>query len=261
MLPNTKNLSLLLLLLMGQMMRIMSYDRGANERNAIPGLTFLGQALKWHRLDDGVMGGQSETLHSFQSQDTTASADVDADAPQQPALHFTGQINTNGGGFCSIRSPIAMGTMPSTTAALRIRHVGDGKTYKFLMSDGNKSTFGPSRRSPSWQVDLPTSKEGVEETSIVGLESFVPSVMGGGGPRVVDRSGDDDIKQLDPTQVSEMGFMLSLKLSNGQPNPVETYGSGIFPFSLKILSIEPVSAVGEVVSDCDAGKNDSECKL
>ena len=39
-----------------------------------------------------------------------------------------------------------------------------------------------------------------------------------------------------------MGFMLSLKLSNGSSNPVETFGSGIFPFSLTIRSIDIVSA-------------------
>ena len=49
-------------------------------------LNLLGHTLKWHRLDDGVMGGQSETLHA-------SSTDTDE-------LHFTGQINTQGGGFC-----------------------------------------------------------------------------------------------------------------------------------------------------------------
>ena len=49
-------------------------------------LNLLGHTLKWHRLVDGVMGGQSETLHA-------SSTDTDE-------LHFTGQINTQGGGFC-----------------------------------------------------------------------------------------------------------------------------------------------------------------
>mmetsp|Transcript_23187 Transcript_23187/g.36259 ORF Transcript_23187/g.36259 Transcript_23187/m.36259 type:complete len:215 (-) Transcript_23187:1305-1949(-) len=201
------------LLLMGQILRIMAYDRAANERNAIQGLKLLDKPLHWYRLDDGVMGGQSNTLHSFDS-----------------VLNFSGQINCNGGGFTSIRSAIP-GGLPSETTGVRLTFSGDGKTYKLLFSDGNKSAFGPSKRSPSWQIDLPT-EEGVEETTIISFESLTPSLQG--GPINTDA-------KLNPTQIQEMGFMLSLKLSNGKPNPVETYGSGIFPFSLKIKHIEPVS--------------------
>lgn len=173
--------------------------------------------MNWHRLDDGVMGGQSETLHS-------SSSDVSE-------LHFTGQINTEGGGFCSIRSPIP-GGLPEGTVAVRVCYVGDGKTYKVLFSDGNKSTFGPSRRSPSWQTDLPT-KDGVEDNAVIRLDSLTPSLQG--GPISTD-------SKINPVEVKEMGFMLSLKLSNGESNPVETFGSGIFPFSLRIRSIEALSA-------------------
>ena len=175
----------------------------------------MGRDLNWHRLDDGVMGGQSNTLHS---------------CTETGELDFSGQINTQGGGFCSIRSPIE-GGLPPNTAAIRVCYVGDGKTYKVLFSDGNKSAFGPSRRSPSWQCDLPT-KKGVEDTTTIRLDSLIPSLQGG--------PVKTDVK-LNPTEVKEMGFMLSLKLSSGKSNPVETYGSGIFPFSLKILSIESVS--------------------
>lgn len=207
---------------MGQVLRIMAYDRAANERNAIQGLKLLDQNLKWHRLDDGVMGGQSETLHSYDE-----------------VLNFSGHINCAGGGFTSIRSAISDG-LPSQTTGVKVTYIGDGKTYKVLFSDGSKSTFGPSRRSPSWQIDLPT-KEGAEETTIISFKDLTPSLQG--GPIDTDAT-------LDPTQIKEMGFMLSLKLSNGKPNPVETFGSGIFPFTLKIKSIEPISR-----DDCNAGKS------
>ena len=146
-------------------------------------------------------------------------------------LHFTGQINTQGGGFCSIRSPIE-GGLPSDTAAIRVRYVGDGKTFKVLFSVGNQSAFGPSRRSPSWQHDLPT-KQGIEETTIIRLESFTPSLQRG--------AVETDVK-LDPVKVQQLGFMLSLKLGSGESNPVKTFGCGIFPFSLKVRSIEVVKA-------------------
>ena len=123
------------------------------------------------------MGGQSESLHTS------------TDAGE---LHFTGKINTNGGGFTSIRSPIE-GGLASDTTAIRVSYIGDGKTYKVLLSDGNKSAFGPSRRSPSWQTDLPTKRDGSEETTIISLDSFVPSLQG--GPAKIDG-------KLDPTEVS-----------------------------------------------------------
>jgi hypothetical protein len=162
------------------------------------------------------MGGMSETLHS---------------AGAGGELKFSGQINTHGGGFCSIRSRIE-GGLPADTVAIRVRYIGDGKTYKVLLSDGSKSAFGPSRRSPSWQSDLPT-KVGVDDMATIRLDSFIPSLQG--GPTASD-------SKLDATKVEELGFMLSLKLSSGESNPVETFGSGIFPFSLKIRSIDAVSA-------------------
>ena len=210
---------------MGQAIRAMKYDRTANECNAIPGLTFHGRQLQWHRLDDGVMGGKSETVHSCSTSDD---------------LIFAGQINTDGGGFCSIRTPLIPGELTRDTVAVRVCYIGDGKTYKILFSDKNKSAFGPSRRSPSWQMDLPT-KSGVEETINIRFDELVPSLQGGPMKNINDDNNHTEIK-IDPTTVEEMGFMLSLKLSNGSSNPVETFGSGIFPFSLTIRSIDIVSA-------------------
>ena len=69
---------------MGQVNRMMKYDREANERNAIGALNFVNNELSWYRLDDGVMGGQSESNHSCLN---------------DGSLHFEGEINTNGGGI------------------------------------------------------------------------------------------------------------------------------------------------------------------
>lgn len=206
---------------MGQAVRIIKYDRAENERNAIPALkmNLLNQEaaeLKWHRLDDGVMGGQSESLHA---------------CSKDGSLNFKGQINTNGGGFCSIRSPLPQG-LPENTNAIRLRFKGDGKTYKLLLSDGNRSTFGPSRRSPSWQCDIPTQKLEESEEITIPFSSLKPSF----GPRPVS----SETAKFDASAMEEIGFMLSLQLSDGSSNPVETFGTGIFPFSFQIYSIHPI---------------------
>ena len=74
----------------------------------------------------------------------------------------------------------------------------------------------------------------MEDITTISLDSLTPSVIGG--------PVSTDVKLINPAEVREIGFMLSLKLSSGESNPVETFGSGIFPFSLKIRSIETVSA-------------------
>jgi len=38
----------------------------------------------------------------------------------------------------------------------------------------------------------------------------------------------------------QIGLMLSLKLSDGSANPKESFGEGIFPFSLIVESLEIV---------------------
>jgi len=205
---------------MGQAVRVMRYDRGANEAAALAALELLGQDLKWFRLDDGVMGGQSETTHSSEGE----------------GLNFQGIINTDGGGFCSIRAKLQQGFDEDVTG-FRLKFIGDGKTYKFTLSNGKSSTGGPFARSPSWQTDLPTLS-GKEQTVVLPLSDLTPSF----GGRPSSRPSAEELAKykLDPSSIQEIGLMLSLQLSDGTPNPKNTFGEGVFPFSLQVKSIEPV---------------------
>eukprot|EP00980_Cylindrotheca_fusiformis_P001018 scaffold276_cov132-Cylindrotheca_fusiformis.AAC.13 len=196
---------------MGNIVRMMKYDKSANEKSAIAALNFLDQDLSWFRLDDGVMGGQSLTDHQ---------------KSEDGSLDFCGTINTSGGGFCSIRADFQ--GLPENTTAIRIRYSGDGKTYKFLLSDGTRGFS-----TPSWQHDIVTDPSKKNQTTDIALKDLKASM----GPRRAP-SG----MELDASSIKEVGVMLSLKLSNGEPNPIETFGSGIFPFSLKIHSIEPITS-------------------
>ena len=167
--------------------------------------------LSWYKLDDPVMGGQSETDHTVENNH----------------LHFKGTINTNGGGFASIRSKLPSEVDLSSATGLRLRIQGDGKTYKIFMTDG--SAGGPMSRSPSWQMDVPTAGEWQDVD--IPFDKFLPSF----GPRTCS---DGSHYKFDAKEMKELGLMLSLKLADGKPNPKETFGEGIFPFSLKVESID-----------------------
>lgn len=226
-------------------MRVATYDRAANERNAVSALYMSGHPLHWFRLDDGVMGGLSETHHTASSQDEASGGAGGG------VLHFAGTINTSGGGFASVRTKIPADLLTPSTTGLRLRYRGDGKTYKVFLTDGNRSTGGPMSKTPSWQADLPTrnladSADEWDETTVP-LSELLPNF----GGRMTSRPPEEERHKyvLDVTTVREVGLMLSLKLSDGRPNPKETFGEGVFPFSLQVQSIEPVMrADGEATS-------------
>jgi len=213
---------------MGNVARMAKYDRAANVANAIESLQLQGHTLKWHRLDDGVMGGRSETIHA----NTKRTLD---DGTILQGLDFTGTINTNGGGFTSIRAPLIQTTIGNS---IRLKLRGDGKTYKLLLSDGNSSFMSGS---PSWQVDIPTKPltlqddAAASEEITIPLSSLRPSFGGRPSNRPTIANHNYTFRMED---MKELGFMLSLRLSDGSPNPKETFGEGIFDFSLFVESIE-----------------------
>lgn len=209
---------------MGQAMRAMSYDQASNERNSVPALEFGATPLQWYRLDDGVMGGKSETVVQQQQEGSTD-------------LHFTGTINTAGGGFTSVRAPVPDG-LPQDMVAVQLKFRGDGKTYKVLLSDGNKSTGSPFSRSPSWQIDVPTKKSNDDEWEEItlNLSDFVPSF----GGKASTRPDKAKAYNLVASEMKQVGLMLSLVLADGTSNPPETFGEGEFEFSLRVESVAPV---------------------
>lgn len=157
-------------------------------------------ALGGHRfvvVNDNIMGGRS-----------TSQVEGAGDA-----LRFTGLINTNGGGFASCRTEARV---PAGAKHVKLRVRGDGKLYKFTLRDG----LG----GPTFQHDFRTSAGSGEcEEFVLPFASFLPSVMGRKPAYSVP---------LDLAQMSQAGFMLSLKTSRGEPNPA--FGEGVFPFALVV---------------------------
>lgn len=239
-----------------------SYDRALIEEQAtVPALAISGCHLHWFRLDDGVMGGQSETRHQATNTGTCiANADANSNSAHAdgttvgatitPALLlFQGTINTNGGGFCTVKTKIPSSVNLKPSHAIKIRYRGDGKTYKVVLSSGRQgSSSGGGGISkppiPSWQADLPTDQSvadaGSWQEAVIPFSSLLPSYRGGSSyVQQQQKQQQQPTFNLD-TDCRELGFMLSLKLSNGSPNPKETYGEGIFDFSLHIKSLELV---------------------
>lgn len=209
-------------------MRSMKYDRASNVANAVPfNLELNGSKLNFYRLDDGVMGGLSNTHQDILLQSSKS---------QGFKLAFAGTINTNGGGFTSIRSELTS-SLPVDAKGIKLKYRGDGKTYKVLLSNGVGG--GPFSKSPSWQMDLPTERRSVseeaEEATLL-FEDFLPSF----GGRSKMTSSERAAYQFVNSDIKQIGLMLSLQLSNGGPNPIETFGSGIFDFRLELESIELV---------------------
>ena len=79
-------------------------------------------------------------------------------------------------------------------------------------------------------------------------ESLLPAF--GGGPRNQPTAAEKAACVFDATDMKQIGFMLSLRLADGSPNPVATFGQGIFDFSLDVASIEPI--FGEKINKDDA---------
>jgi len=164
--------------------------------------------LKFFRINDEVMGGKSTSSLEYSD-----------------ALIFNGTINTDGGGFCSIRTlgddtPLGL----SSGGALLVDAAGDGMLYKVTLHTSDSWSMG----TPTWSYDF---LAGDRKTYQIPLSAFVASRQG--------RSSSE--KTLDAEQVTGIGFSLSLLTSDGEANP--NFGPG--PFSLQVYGVREVSGETE----------------
>lgn len=100
---------------------------------------------QWQVVNDTVMGGRSRSQYSI----------------ERGLLRFSGVLNTNGGGFASLRSS----RLPSDLSGyslVRLRVLGDGRVYRFRMFvDGDRASYQSGFRTVAgtWQiVELPVSQ-------------------------------------------------------------------------------------------------------
>ncbi|MEM6392483.1 MAG: CIA30 family protein [Planctomycetota bacterium] len=151
---------------------------------------------RWYPLLDNVMGGRS-----------LGTLDI-ADG----VLAFTGSINTNGGGFASLRLPLSPGTLAETThISLRLRvpdtpELRDRGPFRLILIDDlhtlpHSDSDHRSRRI-THRVDLPLDPAlaGDWQTVTVALTRMQPSWRGRSMPNEAP---------LNPDRTVELGLILN----------------------------------------------------
>lgn len=100
-----------------------------------------GDGASWQIVNDTVMGGRSSSAFRV----------------SEEALVFSGTLNTNGGGFASVRSgPLAVRGKAQNVVRVRVK--GDGRQYQLrLYSAATGTTYRAQFDSTDdWQtIDLP----------------------------------------------------------------------------------------------------------
>ena len=132
--------------------------------------------LGWYVVNDNVMGGRSDG--TFAEHDGT--------------LVFTGNTNTNGGGFSSIRTK-SLDLDLSLYAGIRLRVKGDGRRYTWRLATNARWRGGEI----GYWAEFDT-RDGEWMTVDVPFSNFVPRFR---GTRL-------DGPALDPTEIRGMGLMI-----------------------------------------------------
>jgi len=140
-------------------------------------------AEDWRTINDGVMGGRS------------------SGGPRFDAEHmiFEGVINTNGGGFSSVRTDVEAGVL-SRASGVSLRVKSDGRTYKVTFRTDTKRGFRPI----SFQTEIPQTPIGDWAEVRVSFDDLRASIFGRPVTGVFDKS-----------KVRELGIIIA----DGQDGP------------------------------------------
>ena len=138
----------------------------------------------WRVINDGVMGGRSFGGPKF------------ADG----VMVFKGHINTNGGGFSSIRLEVEAGLL-TQAESLSLRIKSDGRAYKMSF----RSDARHRGRPVSFQAPIPQTEAGQWREVRVPLSGLRASLFG----QSVDGAS------FDTSKIWEIGFIIA----DGQDGP------------------------------------------
>ena len=115
------------------------------------------QSAAWQAVNDGVMGGRSSGGPRFEN----------------GVMIFEGVINTNGGGFSSVRAGVQDGLLAGEDS-LKMRVKGDGREYKLTL----RSDAFYRGRNVSFQAPLPQTPAGQWAEITIPFSNLDPSVFG-----------------------------------------------------------------------------------
>lgn len=132
---------------------------------------------------DGVMGGKSTGTRYFESGEG-----------QDGHMVFRGAINTDGGGFSSMRMEVEQGRL-SGARALRLRLRPDGRAYQLRFRTSERFRG----RSVSYGVAIPATPPGEWAEVEVPLEDFTTTIFGRTVPAAPFEAAD----------VRELGIILA----------------------------------------------------
>lgn len=136
-----------------------------------------GVPLRWVTVLDGVMGGRSSG--AFEIEDGT--------------LRFSGVLNTNGGGFSSMRAPTSVKLGNYEGIHLRVR--GDGRTYSLRLQQSGQDR----RRAASYRAEFPTLKGDAWQDVWLPFDQFVPTWRG----------RQLDLPKIDPNRLRLIGLSMA----------------------------------------------------
>lgn len=134
---------------------------------------------RWTTVNDNVMGGRSRG--GYQVSDGR--------------LVFEGDINTNGGGFSSIRWQLPEGALRNAQA-IRVRIMTDGRAYKLNLRTGARA----AGRQLAYRGDLDAADAGTWREVTAPFSALVPTSFG-----QVVRSAPP----FAPSDAQTLGFILA----------------------------------------------------
>jgi len=171
-----------LLLLTACVMPAQNPENPAADR-ALADFSKPGEGARWRTVLDGVMGGRS-----------TGSFVVEDDA-----MVFTGVLNTNGGGFSSVRrrdDDLQLGQ--EGEQGIRVRLRGDGRKYTLRL----RQPVAGQRYAASYRTQFQTKGGDAWQDVFVPYRALQPTWRG----RKLE------LPAVDPSKVDELGFSIDDKI-------------------------------------------------
>tara|TARA_Y100001970_G_scaffold293096_1_gene437743 strand:+ start:2270 stop:2869 length:600 start_codon:yes stop_codon:yes gene_type:complete len=169
-----------------------SQEIGTMDTMMLSEFTGVTTDVEWYIQNDNVMGGQSQGMFEITSNE----------------LIFSGNTNTDGGGFSSIRTN-SLNFDLSDRSGIRVKVKGDGRRYTWhLQTDARWRG-----RSVSYWADFNTLEDEIAVIDIP-FTSFVPQFRG------FELEGPE----LDTRQITQLGLYI--------------YDKNDGPFELTLLSVE-----------------------